>query len=201
MAWSGRARDAVRWVAWGSKVLARGTGGVVRVARSGRARDALVPWMRFARAEDIPYEVLAGQGVKAVLFDLENTLIPPGGPFTAEGREIVRLVRAAGLRIGVVSNASASWVPATLKAEAIPFVAPAGKPDRRAFEAGCRLLGVRLREAVYVGDQLLTDVYGAQRAGMRAILIEPRYTKEAWSSRFQRVVAKGIVRATRAHAG
>ncbi|HVE92849.1 MAG TPA: HAD family hydrolase, partial [Actinomycetota bacterium] len=160
---SGTANDALRWVVWGTKVLYRGTAGIVSIARGGQMRAALRPWLEFDRAEDIPFEMLRDQGVRAVLFDLENTLIPAGGPFTQEAREVVKRVRAAGMNPGVVSNASAAWVPETLQAEGLPFVAPAGKPGREAFHEGCRLVGARPSETIYVGDQLITDVLGPQR--------------------------------------
>ncbi len=195
--WTGRAKDAGKWMVWGSMVLGRGAVGLVRLARGGRLREGMRPWMEFPRVSDVPFDLLASQGVRAVLFDLENTLIPPGGPFTPDGRDIVRRVRAAGMQIAVVSNASASWVPEVLRAEQIPFVAPAGKPGKEGFIRACKLVGVRPAQAVYVGDQMITDILGAQRAGMRAILVQPRYSKEAMSSRFQRAVAKGVLRLTR----
>jgi putative hydrolase of the HAD superfamily len=43
------------------------------------------------------------------------------------------------------------------------------KPDTAIFHAACRELGVDPRDAVYVGDDILLDVQGAQRAGMRAV--------------------------------
>lgn len=43
------------------------------------------------------------------------------------------------------------------------------KPDPAIFHAGCAALGVAPHEAVYVGDDLLLDVQGAQRAGLRAV--------------------------------
>jgi HAD superfamily hydrolase (TIGR01509 family) len=43
------------------------------------------------------------------------------------------------------------------------------KPDAAIFLAGCRLLGVAPDDAVYVGDDVLLDVQGAQRAGLRAV--------------------------------
>lgn len=192
-----RARDAARWVAWSARVLGRGFGSLIGLFAGGGLRAHIRPWMEFDRAEEVPYELIASQGMRAVLFDLENTLVPPGGPFTPEGREILRKVRDAGLGVGVVTNASAGWVPRALRAEGVPFVAPAGKPGKDAFVSACRTLGVRPDEAVYVGDQMITDVLGAQRAGLRAILVRPRYTKEFWSSRFQRAVARGVLRLTR----
>lgn len=188
----GRAPDALRWLVWGTKVLVRGTADLATLFRGGHLAEAMEPWMRCRFADDIPFERLAADGVRAVLFDLENTLIPPGGPFTPEGRAVITRARATGLAVGVVSNASASWVPKELNREGIPFVAPAGKPARKAFEDGCALLGTEPRDAVYAGDQVITDVLGAQRAGLRAILLEPRYAKEALSSRFQRAVVRAL---------
>lgn len=189
-----RVADAVRWTVWGSRVLVRGTTNLVSLVRGGELGEALEPWRRYRYASDIPFEELARDGARAVLFDLENTLIPPGGPFTDEGREIVERVRAAGMQIGVVSNCSAAWVHTELAREGVPFVAPAGKPGRDAFERGCALVGVAPSEAIYAGDQVITDVLGSQRAGMRAILLEPRYTAEPLSARFQRAVVRLLLR-------
>ena len=189
-----RVGDAVRWIRWGTKVVARGARDIGSLFAAGGLSEALEPWMRLDSALDIPFDELAADGVRALLFDLENTLIPPGGPFNDEGREIVAKARAAGLAVGVVSNASASWVGAELTREDIPFVAPAGKPGREAFEQGCALLEVSPREAVYVGDQMITDVLGAQRAGLRTILVQPRYEHEGRSAQFQRGVARLLLR-------
>ena len=194
-----RLTDAVRWVGWGTKVVLNGARDLVSLFVAGGLRDAIEPWMRVPSAVDIPFERLAAEGVRAVLFDLENTLIPPGGPFTAAGRDAVAKARAAGLRVGVVSNASAAWVRAELDHEGIPFVAPAGKPGRAAFERGCALVDGSVSDTVFVGDQLITDVLGSQRAGMRAILVPPRFSGEGRSARFQRHVARFVLRVAGSH--
>lgn len=174
-------------------MLVHGATNLFSLVRGGNLGEAIEPWMQCRYADDIPFERLAAQGIRAVLFDLENTLIPPGGPFTASGRKVVDRARSAGLKVAVVSNASAAWVRAELQHEGIAFVAPAGKPGREAFERGCALIEVDPADAVFVGDQVITDVLGSQRAGLRAILLEPRYTNEPMSARFQR----GIVRVLR----
>lgn len=185
-----RLGDALRWVIWGTKVVTRGARDIGSLFAAGGLREALEPWKRVDSPGDIPFEELAGSGVRALLFDLENTLIPPGGPFTDDGRRVVAGARAAGLSVAVVSNASASWVGRELGREDIPFVAPAGKPGRDAFVRGCALLGVEPHETVFVGDQMITDVLGAQRAGLRTILVPPRFEQEGRSARFQRSVAR-----------
>lgn len=191
-----RWKDAGRYVFAGSKVVVGGAWTLARMARSGQLRESIRPWMRFERAIDVPFDLLCGQGIEAVLFDLENTLIPPGGPFTDEGRQVLASARGAGLRVGVVTNCSAEWARQALREERLPAICPAGKPAKRAFVEACRMLGVKPSRTVFVGDQYITDVFGAQRAGIRAILLEPRYRRESLSSKFQRAVAKGILRVT-----
>jgi HAD superfamily phosphatase (TIGR01668 family) len=191
-----RAADGPRWVVWGSRVLLRGGYDLYTLARGGSLADAMEPWMRVSRANEIEWEKVAAEGFRAALFDLENTLIPPGGPFDDSGRGVVAAARAAGLKVAVVSNASASWVAGALEAEGIPGIAPAGKPASSAFHDACRMLDVPPERSVYVGDQVITDVLGSQRAGLRAILVEPKFEKEFLSSRFQRLVVKGVLKLT-----
>jgi HAD superfamily phosphatase (TIGR01668 family) len=191
---SKRAADAPRWLFWSSRVVVRSTRDLVSLLRGGHLAEAIEPWMRVDRIDDVPFDKIAADGARAVLFDLENTLIPPGGPFDEDGRTIVAKAKAAGLSVGVVSNASGAWVVPAVEAEGLACVAPAAKPSREGFVEACRRLGVRPDEAVYVGDQVITDVLGSQRAGMRAVLVLPKYTKEFRSAKFQRIIAKLVIR-------
>lgn len=188
-----RLSDAPRWVIWGSRVVARGGFDLYRLFRGGELSGAIEPWIRCDSIDDVPFDKIAAEGAKAVLFDLENTLIPPGGPFDDAGRAVIASAKAAGLKVAVVSNASAAWVMPALNAEGIPGIAPAGKPAPTAFIDACEMIGVSPSEAVYVGDQVITDVLGSQRAGLRAVLVKPKYTEEFRSAKFQRLIAKAVI--------
>jgi uncharacterized protein len=192
---SKRLGDALRWSYHGPRVLLNGARELYALFRGGGIAEAIEPWAECRTIDDVPFERIASDGMTAVFFDLENTLVPPGGPFTDEGRTVIGKARAAGLEVGVVSNASAGWVGPALAAEGIPCVAPAGKPARKAFEDACAMVGVTPAQAAYVGDQVITDVLGSQRAGMRAVLVHPKYTKEFFSSKFQRLIARIVVHA------
>ena len=192
-----RALDAPRWIVWGTRTVLRSGRELISLFRGGSLAESIEPWMRCDRVDDVPFDKIAAEGATAVLFDLENTIIPPGGPFDDSGRAIIAKARAAGLAVGIVSNASAGWVGPALAAEGIPGVAPAGKPAKQAFLDACRLVGVEPHDAVYVGDQVITDVLGSQRAGLRAVLVQPKYTKEFRSAKFQRLVARVVIRLAR----
>jgi len=92
--------------------------------------------------------------------------------------ETLRLLRDRGLKLAIVTNASASFQKAAIQALRIEHMFCAiviseaedlRKPDRRIFDLTLRRLGVVPAEAVFVGDHPETDILGAQNAGMRAI--------------------------------
>lgn len=99
-------------------------------------------------------------------------------------RDMLEGLRAAGLRLAVVSNADgrvASYLEAAGLADCFEFILDSAivgieKPDPRIFELACEKLGVEPHEVVYVGDTYEVDVLGARAAGIRAILLsdEPR---------------------------
>jgi putative hydrolase of the HAD superfamily len=84
------------------------------------------------------------------------------------------LLRLKGrVLIGSVTNGNADLQTIGLARHFEASVAAPGfgvaKPDPRIFLEACRLLDVAPEETVYVGDDLRLDVYGAQRAGLRAV--------------------------------
>jgi putative hydrolase of the HAD superfamily len=101
---------------------------------------------------------------------------------TAAGtREALERLRAAGLRLGVVSN-SDGLVDAALRAAGLrdcfevvvdSALFGAEKPDPAIFRAALDALGVGPEEALYVGDLYEVDVLGARAAGINAILLLP----------------------------
>ena len=160
---------------------------LVSLFRGGGLADAIEPWMRFDRVDDVPFDKIAATGAKAVLFDLENTIIPPGRTVRrrrTDGHRARRGRPGCGRRgverVGRLGRPGAGG-------RGHPGHRAGGEAgDATAFLEACRMVGVAPHEAVYVGDQVITDVLGSQRAGMRAVLVKPKYTKEFKSAKFQR---------------
>ena len=95
--------------------------------------------------------------------------------------EALDRLRAAGLRLGVVSN-SDGRVEEALRAAGISdhfdvildsALVGVEKPDPAIFRAALSALGVAPEEALYVGDLFDVDVVGARAAGMEAVLLVP----------------------------
>ena len=124
---------------------------------------------------DIAPQALRSAGVRLVLCDLDNTLTPyeeslPSPALQAWKKEL----EAAGILLYVVSNSRKSRrCPDFCKALGVPYVRHAGKPSRRGFRQALQDTGLSAQQAVMVGDQIFTDVWGANRAGIRSILVKP----------------------------
>lgn len=84
------------------------------------------------------------------------------------------LLRLKGrVLVGSISNGNADLQTIGLSSHFKVSIAAhqlgCAKPDAAIFHAACKELGVAPEDAVYVGDDVLLDVQGAQRAGMRAV--------------------------------
>jgi HAD superfamily hydrolase (TIGR01509 family) len=99
----------------------------------------------------------------------------------ADTQAALAQLRAAGLKLGVVSN-SDGRVDAALEAAGLrsyfdvvvdSALVGVEKPDPAIFRAALDALAVRPEEALYVGDLYQVDVIGARAAGMGAMLLAP----------------------------
>jgi HAD superfamily hydrolase (TIGR01509 family) len=131
-----------------------------------------------------PYdELLVELGVDdpEAFIDAEHEVWGPAHQILASAQALIDSLRSFGLKVGVVAN---SWPDPgrVLRADAERYGLAGGidvmvlseevgvrKPDAEIFRIACRQLGVEPREAMYVGDNLETDVRGAAGAGMTTV--------------------------------
>lgn len=134
----------------------------------------LTPDVVVKAAHDATPELLDGYGVRAVLVDLDDTLIASNESEIGHGtREWLAQLRGAGMPVGLLSNGDRSRVERCCADLGIEGYHLAGKPFWWAFRKGVRLLGRPAQETAMIGDQLFTDVLGANLAGMVSVLVRP----------------------------
>ena len=118
---------------------------------------------------------LAARGIKLLLADLDNTLARYGQPDPEE--KIVEWresLRRAGVELFLLSNSRRpARVSHYAQALHIPVLGHAGKPGTKGYLAAMERMGRAPRETAMVGDQIFTDIWGAKRAGVLALLVEP----------------------------
>lgn len=136
---------------------------------------SLVPSHVMNSIYDLTPDVLRTAGIRLVLADLDNTLISyeealPSPALRAWKEEL----EAAGIALYVVSNSRKSRrCPEFCAALGIPCVRHAGKPGTAGFRRALEETGIPAGEALMVGDQIFTDTWGANRAGVRSVLVKP----------------------------
>lgn len=126
----------------------------------------------------IDFDGLAKEGYRGVLFDIDNTLVPHGAPADARALRLFAHLREIGMDYCVISNNQLPRVKSFADAIQGKYIEDAHKPSTRNYKRAMEMMGCTPKDALFVGDQLFTDVWGAKRAGMRAILVKPIHPKE-----------------------
>lgn len=129
-------------------------------------------------AYQIDFKELHKEGYRGVLFDIDNTLVPHGAPADKRAKKLFEGLRRLGMETCLISNNQIERVKGFANEVGTKFIENAHKPSTRNYLYAMKLMGTDRRNTIFVGDQLFTDVYGANRAGIRTILVEPIHPKE-----------------------
>jgi len=145
-----------------------------------RALRKFSPAASLVRVEQVDLDALKAAGKRVVLLDVDNTLLPwrehdfpqPVLDWIAHGKSL-------GLEFCILSNTRHPKRLKRLSDElGVPFIRAKYKPSRQMYDMALEKYGVKPEQAVMVGDQLLTDVLGANRAGIDAFWIRPVASRE-----------------------
>ncbi|MCE2140978.1 YqeG family HAD IIIA-type phosphatase, partial [Streptococcus thermophilus] len=95
-------------------------------------------------------------------------------------------MRENGLKVVVVSNNKQARVARAVEKFGVDYIWRAMKPFAWGIKKALRLLDERPENVIMVGDQLMTDIRAAHRAGVRSILVKPLVESDAWSTQVNR---------------
>lgn len=148
---------------------------------------------------DIDPADIAKSGYKAVLLDLDNTLLPRGfDAITDDVAQWVRELQDAGLKVALLSNSTKGRSPKVAKTLGLPFVGGAFKPMKHGYVRACAMLGVAPRDVLMIGDQSYTDVLGAHLLDMDAYMVMPLNENEPLHTFVLRALDRKAVKGMRA---
>ena len=140
-------------------------------------------------------EMLKDKGIKAIITDLDNTLVEWDRPdATPKLIEWFASIKAAGIQVTIVSNNNELRVKSFADPLGIPFIYKARKPLGKAFKQALSIMSVKREEVVVIGDQLLTDVFGGNRQKLHTILVIPVAKSDGFVTKFNRMVERRIFR-------
>ncbi len=126
----------------------------------------------------IPWEQWQERGIRGVIFDIDNTLVPHGAPADKRALVLFERLHRLGIRTCLLSNNKEPRVASFAEKVNSPYIHKAGKPGIRNYLKAMEIMGTDRDTTLFVGDQLFTDVYGANRCGIYGILVKPIDPKE-----------------------
>ena len=136
---------------------------------------SLIPCGVYDRVTDISPKALADKGIKLVLADLDNTLVPYH--VTEPTEDVIKWkqeLNEMGITLFLLSNSRKPGRPGAFAEKlGIPFIGHAGKPKRKGYLAAMERMGCKPEETVMVGDQIFTDTWGGHNAGVTPLLVKP----------------------------
>ena len=127
---------------------------------------------------EIDYEGLYEKGIRGLIYDVDNTLVPHGAPATAEAVALFERLRNIGFDTCIISNNKEPRVKPFADMVHSRYIFKAGKPKKENYIKAMELMGTDRNSTYFIGDQIFTDVYGANRTGIPSILVKPINKKE-----------------------
>lgn len=156
--------------------------------------EKFYPAVQLDRIQDISAELLDRNGIKGLILDIDNTLVPEHMKEADENAvRWIEQMKAAGFKLCIVSNATKKRVIKFNERLKLYAIHRALKPGTSAFLKAARLLDFKNKNIAVVGDQIFTDIYGGNRAGMFTILVKPINKREGLFVRLKRYPEKLVL--------
>lgn len=160
---------------------------------------SLYPGEYLSSAYRIDFEQLYQQGYRGVIFDIDNTLVPHGAPADERAIALFAHLRKLGYQCILLSNNKEPRVKMFHDAVGAAYIYQAGKPKPGAYTRAMQVIGTDAAHTLFVGDQIFTDVFGANLAGIRTILVKPIHPKEEIQIVLKRYPEKLVLLCYRIH--
>ena len=141
----------------------------------------------------IDYEKLKDKGIKCILFDLDNTIAPVNVPNPdKEIKDLFADIELLGIKVIILSNSNKNRVRPFKEQLNVDSSYNSHKPFKKKYKKVMNIYNFKDNEIACVGDQLLTDVFGANRMGFVSILVNPISNVDYFGTKINRIFERRI---------
>ncbi len=126
----------------------------------------------------IDFDKLYKEGYRGIIFDIDNTLVPHGAPADQRAISLFTHLKELGFSCMLLSNNKEPRVKMFNDSVGVNYIFKAGKPKTANYIKAMEIMGTDVTNTIFVGDQIFTDICGANRAGIRTVLVKPIHPKE-----------------------
>lgn len=144
---------------------------------------------------DITIPFLKENNIQGLILDVDNTLIDFDKRLLEGAENWVQMLKEEGIRLCILSNSNQKEkVEKVATKLQIPYFYFAKKPLKSGFKKAKEILELENKQIAAVGDQIFTDVIGANHSHMISILVKPIGEKDIWITKVKRPLEKAIIR-------
>lgn len=154
----------------------------------------LIPSAYINSTYDIDFQLLFDNGFRGLIFDIDNTLTQHGAPAKNNAVKLFRELDEIGFKYILISNNHEERVAPFAEQVGAEYVADAGKPLAKGYNAAIERMGIEREKAVFIGDQMFTDIAGANAASIKSILVRPLSKKEPFHIKLKRMLEAPVKR-------
>lgn len=154
----------------------------------------LYPKLYLNNVTEITVQMLNQYQIKGIILDVDNTLIDYDKLLIEGLEKWIDKIKKEKMKLCIVSNSNdKNKVETIAKKLDIPYFYLAMKPLKGGFKKAQELLQLESKNIAVVGDQILTDVWGANRCNMFSILVKPINEKDIFITKIKRPLENKII--------
>jgi hypothetical protein len=154
----------------------------------------LYPKAYFKSVCEITVEFLKQNNIKALILDVDNTLIDYYKNLADDKVEWAENLKNNGIKLYILSNTNKEEkVKRVAEKLQIPYEMFAQKPSTKGFKKIQAEVQENAENIGVVGDQIFTDIIGGNRSKMFSILVDPVDTKDYWYTAWKRPMERWFV--------
>lgn len=142
---------------------------------------SLLPKAIYPALTSVSLQELSRKGIRLLMLDFDNTIIPYTTNAPMEDmRQWLTAALNSQVQICVVSNSKRDRVVRFCQKYAVPCVTHAKKPSSKGIRTAMERFGQKPEHCALAGDQIYTDVLGANLAGVYSILVPAINNHNIW---------------------
>lgn len=157
--------------------------------------DRFYPTYLYPDVESIPYDLILGQNIKLIIFDMDNTLVDNKYKYTEKLKKWAEYIASQGVKLHILSNSTmGKKVKKVAKDLGMKYHYNASKPFKRGFKKVFEEMKIPKENILMVGDQMFTDVWGGNRFGVKTALVCPIAKEEILITKVKRPLERWILK-------
>ncbi len=164
-----------------------------RIHRPDKMFGKLYPYYTASSTYAVDFKELYSKGFRGLIFDIDNTLVGHNAPADERCIAFFKELHAAGFKTMLLSNNDEARVKPFAELNETDYIFLAHKPSVKGYIEAMERMGTDADTTLFVGDQIFTDIWGANKSGIRSLMVGKVAKYEEFQIVLKRILEKPIL--------